>query len=212
MGATILCFGDSNTWGHNPEDMSRFAYERRWPSILQQNLGEQFLVIPEGLNGRTTVFDDPLAPHRSGIAHLPMVLQTHKPLDLVIMMLGTNDVKSYFSVSAEHIGQGVERLIQAVRVSESGPDDGTPKILVVAPVPLAPMDQDMKPHFAPEADSISKSEKLAEAYRHTVEPLEVPFLDAGSVVNRPGSDGVHLDGEGHAILGKAISQKVKSLL
>lgn len=205
MHRTILCFGDSNTWGHNPANMRRIAYEKRWPTVLQERLGKGYLVIPEGLNGRTTVFEDPLAPHRSGIAFLPMVLETHAPIDLVVLMLGTNDVKHYFGASAEQSALGLRRLVMTVLGSEAGPEGGAPELLVLASVPLSAFDREMLPHFAPEEEAIAKSKALASAYRGVAEEFGLWFFDAGSVVAAAGVDGVHLDEEGHLKLGEALA-------
>lgn len=205
---SILCFGDSNTWGHNPADMTRLPYETRWPTVFQKRLGSEYLVIPEGLNGRTTVFEDPLAPHRSGVAFLPMVLESHAPIDLVLFLLGTNDVKRYFGVSAEQSALGMRRLVMTTLGSESGPEGRAPRVLVVAPVPLSPFDEQMLPHFAPEEESIAKSHALASAYRRVAEEFGVAFFDAASAVPSAGADGVHLDEEGHRRLGEALADWV----
>jgi len=169
---TILCFGDSNTWGYDPEGGERLPYEQRWPTVMQRELGGGFLVIPEGLNGRTTVFEDPFMPDRCGAAALPMLLDTHAPLDLVVIMLGTNDVKRYFSVSSAQIARGMERLVSLVRVSEAGVNEAAPPVLVVSPVPLVSMNAEMLPHFAPEEEAIQTSRELARAYVRTGEPLD----------------------------------------
>lgn len=149
--------------------MTRLPYERRWPTVLQKRLGTEYLVIAEGLNGRTTVFDDPLVPHRSGIAYLPMVLESHTPIDRVLIMLGTNDVKRYFGVSAEQSALGLRRLIMTVLASEAGREDRAPQLLIVGPVPLSSLDEQMLPYFAPEEDAISKSRAPAPAYRKVAE-------------------------------------------
>lgn len=143
---TILCFGDSNTWGALPgTDGARAPLADRWPSVIANRLNREapglgvdavrqdtrgpddgwYHVIAEGLNGRTTVFDDPMSPGRSGRAALPMLLDTHAPLDLVIIMLGTNDTNSFFQVSAEQIGLGMELLTRIVAASEAGPASDT---------------------------------------------------------------------------------------
>ena len=202
---SILCFGDSNTWGHNPVDMTRLPYEDRWPTALQKRLGAQYLVIPEGLNGRTTVFDDPLAAHRSGIAFLPVVLESHVPIDLVVIMLGTNDVKAYFGASAEQSALGLRRLVLTVLGSEAGPEGRAPQLLIVAPVPLSSFDEQMLPHFAPQEEAIAKSKALAPAYRRIAEEFGVDFFDAASVVSSAGVDGVHLDEVGHRKLGEGLA-------
>jgi len=236
---TILCFGDSNTWAYIPgSDGGRAPLEERWPSVLEAMLnasageeraGEEraYQVIAEGLNGRTTVFDDPFSPGRSGIAALPMLLDTHAPLDLVIIMLGTNDTKNFFGASAEQISLGMERLADAVAVSEAGPGtegihDGAPglawpparsvpRLLIVAPAPIGDLDDDMRPHFAPQERATAVSRGLAGAYRQLAEQLGADFFDAVPVVE-VGSDGVHLTVAGQRALGVALAEQVRELM
>ena len=112
---TILCFGDSNTWGDPPGGNGRFAWHERWTGILQDSLGNGFRVIEEGLCGRTTCFDDPFSPNRNGLAYLTVALETHCPLDLLIIMLGTNDLKANFNLSAFDISRGAASLLVAAR-------------------------------------------------------------------------------------------------
>ena len=134
MTKTVLCYGDSLTWGYNAETIGRHAYEDRWPSVLQRALGNQVRIIPEGLNGRTTAFDDHLADcDRNGARILPTILQTHNPLDLVILLLGTNDMKPVVAGAAFAATQGVRRLIQLVRNHTWGFGYDVPDILIVAP-------------------------------------------------------------------------------
>ncbi len=106
----IVAFGDSNTWGYDPATGGRFPRPQRWPSVLQRELGADFEVIAEGLNGRTTVHDDPIEPYRCGADALPPCLMSHAPVDLVILALGCNDLKKRFSVSAFDIAEGAGRL------------------------------------------------------------------------------------------------------
>lgn len=209
---TILCFGDSNTWGYDPDSGTRLPYQQRWPTVMQGELREEFLVIPEGLNGRTTVFDDPFVPGRNGAAALPMLLDTHAPLDLVVIMLGTNDVKRYFSVSPAQIARGMERLVSLVAVSDAGVNETAPTVLVVAPVPLAPMNGDMLPHFAPEEEAIRASRELAQSYKRMTAELGCSFFDGATAGVAIGSDGVHLDRSGQRALGVAIAREAAALL
>ena len=133
----IVAFGDSNTWGYDPATGGRFPRAQRWPGVLQRELGADFEVIAEGLNGRTTVHDDPIEPYRSGADALPPCLMSHAPVDLVILALGCNDLKKRFSLSAFDIAEGAARLIFLARAYGQRPDARPPKILLVAPPPIA---------------------------------------------------------------------------
>ncbi len=119
---SILCFGDSNTWGYDPVTGARHLYADRWPSVMQSELGADYVVIPEGLNGRTISSDDPIDDRRNGRTALRMILDTHKPLDLVIIMLGTNDCKHRFALLPEEMAEGIRGLIEVVRVAGCGPE------------------------------------------------------------------------------------------
>jgi lysophospholipase L1-like esterase len=249
---TILCFGDSNTWGALPgTDGERAPLPDRWPSVMATALngeapdpgaaanarpvdpGVGYHVIAEGLNGRTTVYEDPMSPGRSGIAALPMLLDTHAPIDLVIIMLGTNDTKNFFQVSAEQIARGMEVLVRAVAASDAGPV-GThgagavdvpgglasgswppvgpvPRLLIVAPAPIGALDDRMRPHFAPEERAREVSRGLATAYQAVAVETGADFFDAGTVVS-VGSDGVHLDIAGQRALGAALAEQARAIL
>ena len=117
----VLIYGDSNTWGYIPVSRSRYDGDTRWPGVLQKILGKGYRVIEEGLNGRTTVLEDPLQKGRNGSTYLLPCLESHRPLDLVVIMLGTNDMKHRYGVSAEEIAMGMEVLIKIVKNSEASP-------------------------------------------------------------------------------------------
>ena len=124
---TIMCYGDSNTWGciplTGPQPPRRYGPAQRWPGVLRRELGDGYWIVEEGLNGRTTVWDDPLEPFRSGKELLVPCLMTHQPIDLVIVMLGTNDLKGRFGVGARDIAAGAGLLLDIVRASDCGPGD-----------------------------------------------------------------------------------------
>ncbi len=122
----VLCFGDSNTWGYDPVTRERFPGNVRWTGVLQAALGPGFRVIEEGLNGRTTVWEDPIEGDKMGKRHLPVCLASHAPLDLVIMMLGTNDTKKRYSAPSTDIAAGVGVLLDIVARSAAGRDDTAP--------------------------------------------------------------------------------------
>ena len=133
---TVLCYGDSNTWGWNPIDSSRYARDDRWPEVLQQGLGDGYAVISEGMPGRTTVWTDYVEGHMSGKDYLLPCLNSHKPIDLVILFLGTNDLKRRFGVTAFDIAESVGLLVKLIQSSESGPDGNSPQVLIMIPPPL----------------------------------------------------------------------------
>ena len=136
MTRTIVCFGDSNTHGADPSGAGRMSREVRWPRVMAKALGDGFEVIEEGLNGRATVFESPLAPGRNGLPYLTPCLLSHTPVDLVTIMLGTNDLKSAYGLTAPEISGGAGVLVDAARSSLSGPDGDPPRVLLVSPVPL----------------------------------------------------------------------------
>ncbi len=205
---TILCFGDSNTWGWNPATMARYGRAERWTGVLRNQLGEGFLIIEEGQNGRTTVWDDPVERHKNGASYLPPCLESHKPLDVVVIMLGTNDLKMRFSVPGIDIARSVGVLVDIVQKSASGPDDGAPQVLLLAPPPLARLSD-----FAEMLEGgAEKSRQLAPYYAQTAQDYGCHFLDAGQIIVSSDLDGVHLDSSEHEKLGKAVAEKVSAML
>ena len=212
----ILCFGDSLTWGWVPVadgmPTERFPREVRWTGVLADQLGAGHVVIEEGLSARTTNLDDPLDPRLNGAAYLPSCLASHLPLDLVILMLGTNDTKAYFDRSPLDIALGMSLLVTQVLTSGGGV--GTtypaPQVLVMAPPPLAPT-----PHpwfqliFG---GSQEKTAQLAQVYSAMASFVKVPFFDAGSAIATEGVDGVHFTEQNNRDLGVALAEEVRGLL
>ncbi len=210
---TILCYGDSNTWGAVPitrrDDAERFGFGERWPGVLRQGLGADYWVIEEGLNGRTTVHDDPVeGAHKNGRRSLLACLESHRPLDLVILMLGTNDLKLRFSVSAADIADGARALAEIVLGTAAGRAGGPPRLLLVCPPPLARLDL-LADMFAGGSE---KSNRLAAHYRAAADSLGCGYLDAGSVITCSDVDGIHFDAAAHKLLGAHIAGLVPTLL
>ena len=135
---TVLCYGDSNTYGHATVDRpdGRYAPDERWTGVLAAALGPQWKVIEEGLGGRTTVSDDPIeGAEKNGRTYLYPCLMSHRPLDVVVIMLGTNDLKARFNKTAWEIAAGVGVLVDIVKTAAAGRNEGVPEILVVSPPP-----------------------------------------------------------------------------
>ena len=204
----IVVFGDSNTWGYDPATGGRFPRAQRWASVLQRELGSDFEVIAEGLNGRTTVHDDPIEPYRSGADALPPCLMSHAPVDLLILALGCNDLKKRFSLSAFDIAEGAARLIFLARAYGQGPDGGAPKILLVAPPPVAKL-TGYAEMFEGAAE---KSRLLGARFRAVAERERVAFLDGGSVIRCSDLDGIHYEADQHELLGRAAAKAVRGAM
>jgi lysophospholipase L1-like esterase len=211
--ASILCFGDSNTWGAVPMIdwgvPKRFARDVRWTGVMRHALGADIEVIEEGLNGRTTCHDDPIeGRHKNGERALPICLETHQPLDLVVIMLGTNDLKQRFRVPAGDIAGGARRLVRMARTTEVGPDGRAPAVLLACPAPVARLT--LFAEMFAGADETSRG--LSAAYRGVAEAEGVPFLDLGAVGRSSDVDGIHLDAEAHRALGEAMAGTVRGNL
>ncbi|MVA97719.1 arylesterase [Nitratireductor sp. CAU 1489] len=208
---TILAYGDSLTWGYDPEGPGRHAPEDRWPNVLQTALGGKAQVIAEGLNGRTTTFDDHVGPaDRNGARLLPTLLTTHAPLDLVIIMLGTNDMKPFLAGAAIAAKQGMERLVDIVRGHSWPLDQEQPEILIVAPPAIRETgDPDFAALFA---GAIQQSHMLGSLYSDLADVAGCGFFDAGSVAETSPLDGVHLDAANTRTIGRGVEPLVRMML
>ncbi|OYU50171.1 MAG: arylesterase [Rhizobiales bacterium PAR1] len=210
---TILCYGDSLTWGTNPEAGGvRHAYADRWPNALAAGLGAGFDVVTEGMGGRTTAFDDFLADcDRNGARLLPSMLHSHRPVAVAILMLGTNDLKPATAGNAASAYLGMKRCVEIVQKhSPRLPDYTPPKVIVVAP-----------PHVVATGDTffaemfegaITESKKLAGYYRRLADEMGCGFYDAASVATASPVDGVHLDGANTRAIGEALVASVRAIL
>lgn len=208
---TIVCFGDSNTFGVVPSLVRggghRFAPERRWPGILHKQLGDGFDIVEEGHPGRTTVHDDPIdGAHKNGRKALPIVLESHAPIDMLILMLGINDLKMRFSVSASDIIDSVEILMTDIRASAAGPGGQPPTVLLVGPPPLRELGRlaDML------TGAEQKSARLPELFLDLARRSDVLFLDASAIIEVSAVDGIHLDADAHKLLGQALGKMIKT--
>jgi len=201
----ILCFGDSNTWGADPATKGRHPNDVRWTGVLQAALGTGYRVIEEGLNGRTTVWEDPVEGDKMGKRHLVPTLESQAPLDLVILMLGTNDTKKRYSASTQDIQWAIAALVDLIGKSSAGRDGKAPPVLLVAPVPLTKLSE-----YAPLFEGgVEKSRALAPLYAQVAREKGCAFFDAGTVVKCSDLDGVHFDAAGHRALGDALAREVK---
>lgn len=208
---TVMCYGDSNTHGTMPMaalgDLGRFGPGTRWPGVLADALGDGWRVVEEGLPGRTTVMPDPIGgAHRDGLAVLPAVLDSHRPIDIVALMLGTNDMKLRFQVPVVEMADAIAALVTAVRTSNAGPDGAAPAVLLIAPPPVLETGC-LAEIFAGAGE---KSKRIGAIYADFAERLGLAFLDAGQVIESSALDGVHFDADAHARLGRAVARAINS--
>lgn len=206
-----LCYGDSNTWGHPPDGRVRMEYDARWPGVMQKELGDAYHVYENALNGRTTVFQDPIEEGLCGRDGFESTLMIYSPLDVIILALGVNDTKARFSQNPWDIGWGMDLLVQLVKKSGCGRDGGTPKILLCAP---AALDSNFGSTlhgtvFTPE--SIARSKELPEVYRRIAALDGIDCIDWNQHVHTRDGDGVHMYPEQHGILGKVMADKVREI-
>ncbi len=207
---TVLCYGDSNTWGYNPATEARYPLEARWVSVLARELGPDYQVIPEGLNGRTTVWSDPVeGEYKSGKTYLTACLESHHPIDLVVLMLGTNDLKHRFGLSAWDIARSAGTLVEMIRGSAFGPDGLGPDVLLLAPPPTCVKSTVFEDMFV---GADVKSLDLGVQYRLAADEYDCDFLDTATVIASSKVDGIHFDAPELPKLGRAVAAAVRTIL
>jgi lysophospholipase L1-like esterase len=208
---TILAFGDSLTWGYRAENGGRHAFEDRWPNVLNAELGIGYHVIAEGLSGRTTVHDDNLVDQvRNGAKALPMLLSSHQPLDLVIIALGTNDLKHPWWSRASDAKRGVQRLVEITQRFDYGVDMRRPKIIIVAPPAVIHTDNtDFDQMFS---HGIKESQKFGDEYKLLETTHGVRVFESAKIVEADPRDGIHLDVTNTRKLGVTLAPLVREIL
>ena len=213
MKRHVICLGDSNTHGYcgaqEGETLcgGRFSEAERWPCLLQRALGEEYLVIEEGLCGRTTVFEDPLRDGRKGTALFPTLLETHAQVDVITLMLGTNDCKTVFGASADVIGKGITRLLD--QIQEYAPKA---KVLLMSPIYLGEKvwQEGYDQEFSRESVTVSRN--LQSVYEKIAAARHISFLPAASYVHCCDADQEHLDAAGHKEFADVVYRKLQPLL
>jgi lysophospholipase L1-like esterase len=200
----ILAFGDSNTWGFDPATHDRYSEEIRWTSLLQKTLGNDAVIIEEGLNGRTTAFDDPGWDGRNGLASLPSILEADRPLDAAIIMLGTNDCKSVFHASTEEITTGLEQCLTKILDYVSAKN-----ILLISPLFLGEIAL-RRGSYSDQSMAVSR--ELKQTYKELANQYGTSHLAASDVAKASSIDGEHLTKEGHHALYEAILKAITPII
>ena len=213
----ILCYGDSNTYGadgrrYRTEGMSlRYDEQTRWTALLQKNLGSDYLISEEGFNGRTTVFDDPMENGRNGFAYLDVIFGSHQPLDLVILMLGTNDTKPHFSASSLVIARGMERIILRLKELIRSSINPEAKILLLAP-PHIERCENGEYMYEFDESSTRKSHELAAQYAMVARNNGCLFADTSKWVSPDPTDGIHQGPDAHKVFAQKLTEILLSVL
>ena len=212
---TVLCFGDSLTWGFDPRGGAagiRYGFAERWTRRLQAELGPSYYVIEDGLSGRTTVFNDPVVGETNGLAQLPTALATHMPLDLVVILLGTNDAKTHFAVNGDVIARSLGRLLDVVTKSNCGPDGKAPQMLVVVPPVMGDASGTiLEPLFDP-VHSRTAIQRLRDTYPPIAATFGARCFDINQVVGPGTTDGIHFDPESLQPVAVALAKVIHDSL
>ena len=208
----ILVYSDSLTWGIIPSTRMRLNFNDRWPGVMENILNENkpsMRVIENCLNGRRTVWDDPFKAGRNGLEGIEQVIEMHSPLELVILMLGTNDFQSMHPHNAWLSAQGIRAIVTSIRQAPIESCMPQPPVLLVAPPPIQTPKGPIAPRFQ---GCETKCVGLSQEYCAVADEMNCFFFDAATVTSSSEVDGIHLDKDQHHILGEAIAEKVREIM
>ena len=207
---TVLCYGDSNTYGFIPETGGRYPRDVRFPGRLQMLLGDEYNVIEEGCGGRTTIHDDPLEGWKNGISYLRPCIHSHKPIDIVILMLGSNDLKTSFHLSAKAIADGAAQVVETILTFSKEREGFTPKIILVSPPELGPGIRTSPFYGAFDESAVAVSKEFPKYYKAVAEKYGCIFFDAAEYVKPSEADALHLTADAHKVLAEKLCAIVQS--
>lgn len=209
MRKHILCFGDSNTWGYDPHG-GRYDEHTRWPMVLEAEMGAGYRVIEEGMNGRTFCFDDPVeGGHKNAEAYLPACLMSANPIEIVCVMLGTNDCKERFGMNGATIAYNLLEFVRLIRAYAFNDRGEPPRILLIAPPPIGENILETRHGVYFGKDAPEKSRVLVNEYHRLARLLRCECISGGDFCRPCIQDAVHLTAEGHIALGRAVAEQLK---
>lgn len=207
---TVLAFGDSLTWGFIPGTRNRYPREVRWPKVLEKGLGGKAEVLDNGLNARTSVHENPYRDYRKGLDILPSLLESHAPLDLVILMLGSNDFHSNYGLKPFDVARGMRRMVQTVKTYMTEPEMPVPEVLVISPPKIIKTED---PYYSQIfGDTYKIFGELAPLYKTLAEEEGAHFFNAAEIATAEPRDGIHLSAESTIAIGKALIDPVRNIL
>ena len=208
---TVLCYGDSNTYGYIPETGMRYPRDVRYPGRLQMLLGDDYTVVEEGCNGRTTIHDDPVDGWKNGMDYLKPCLNSHKPVDIVIMMLGSNDLKATFQLTAEQIAEGAGELVDVIQSFTAEKQGFVPKIILVSPPEIGTGIRTSPFYGAFYENAIMESKRFPECYKAVADAKDCIFFNAAEYIYPSEADSLHLTPEGHKVLAEKLCEIVMGI-
>lgn len=206
----IVCFGDSNTWGYNPRTKNRFPETVRWTGLLQESLGDRYRVIEEGQNGRTIATEDPCEGEKNGLLSVIPCIESQKPFDLLILMLGSNDLKKKFNYAAIDVAGEMQLMLEKIRTYAKYHMEAEPRILLVSPPYVGETIEDswLGDCFG-YGQAVKVSRELAPWYQELAKMYECDYMDAAQVAKVGTTDAIHMEEDGHRALAEALSAYVK---
>lgn len=193
----ILCYGDSNTWGYIPGTAKRHPVGTRWTSLLQEKLGDDYEIIEEGLNSRTTDLDDPKNIGKNGLVYFRPCLETHDPIDFLILMLGTNDMKERFNREPARIADGIKNLLENLKQFSIEEKTKLPKVILISPPLVNESVAGVKDKYL---GAEEKSKQLAALYQQIATQYNCTFVDITKLVSPSKTDGYHLEPSDHQLI------------
>lgn len=209
----VLCYGDSNTWGCIPGNKGQYPYEKHWTTILSRKLGDNYTVLPEGENGRMTKYGWEDSAYLNGVVELPVVIGTHYPLDIVVIMLGTNDClkNNLYGIYEEDITDGIEQLINITNDRCSYFQGYKPQIIIVVPGAIRPREEILVPGDDVTEEAIRLSHAIAPLYEKLAHKYHCAYIDGSDTFEVSDVDGVHLTEEGHQMVAEAVYEVISNL-
>ena len=209
MSKTVLCYGDSNTYGYIPETGYRYPVDVRYPGRLSRLLGDDYIVIEEGCNGRTPIHDDPIEGWKNGLDYLKPCLNSHKPVDIVTVMLGSNDLKDVFHLSAREIAEGAGVIVDVIKEFTADKQGFIPRIILISPPEIGKGIRTSPFYGSFNENAIERSKEFPAYYKKVADEKGCEYLNAAEYIYPSEFDSLHLTPEGHRVLAEKLAELIQ---